>query len=85
MQTRAAPDSVEATPQMKMASEIIDRHRYLNMAHKKSAKSNISASAVYTDCIRDTKTKFLLERLEHPKGGGRKLEGHERLCKSFDF
>lgn len=28
------------------------------MAHKKSAKSNVSASAVYTDCIRDSITKF---------------------------
>lgn len=58
MQTPAAPDSVEATLVMKMASEIIDRHHYLNMAHKKSAKSNVSASAVYTDGIGDSKTKF---------------------------
>lgn len=56
------PDSVEATLQMKMASEIIDRHRYLNMAHKKSAKSNVSASAVYTDCTGDSKTKFFFAR-----------------------
>lgn len=54
-----APDSVEATRQMKMASEIIDRHRYLNMAHAKSAKSNVSASAVYTARVGDSKTKFV--------------------------
>lgn len=58
MQTPAAPDSIEATLQMKMASEIIDTHHYLNMAYKKSAKSNISVSAVYTDYIGDSKTKF---------------------------
>lgn len=56
------------------------------MAYKKSAKSNVAASADYTDGIRDSKTKFLFAgRLEHPGRGGRKLEGHERLCKSFDL
>lgn len=57
------------------------------MAHKKSAKSNVSASAVYTDCIADSKTKFVFagETGASQRRKGKKLDGHERLCKSFDF
>lgn len=87
MQTPVAPDSVEATRQMKMASEIIDRHRYLNMAHAKSAKSNVSASAVYTERVGDSKNKVCLcwRGWSVPKEEGKKLDGHERLRRPFDF
>lgn len=74
-----------------MLSKIIDRYHYLNMVHKKSAESNIFTSADYSDNVREAKRTFFfffcnVERersILHKKES--KLEGHERICKPFDF
>lgn len=56
---------------MEMLSKIIDRYHYLNMVQNKSAESNISTSADYSDNVREARKYFYVERAEHPERGGK--------------
>lgn len=61
--------------------KIIDRYHYLNMVHNKSAESNISTSADYSDNVRESFPMLRKQSILNEEKS--KLEGHERNPLTF--